>query len=133
MHTHVHMAQSPLPRHIHDKSQVTPACGDISGIVGQSTSKLYLIKVFILYISTPDFMLWKQNRPYIKHTSRSPAKSRCPRSPPPPATTADLQFPFELHKREIIGNFTDVMRGRRGAGTGDPPRPQTDDMAYLDS
>lgn len=29
-------------------------------------------------------------------------------SPPLPATTGDLQFPFELHKREIIRNLTDA-------------------------
>lgn len=56
--------------------------------------------------------------------SRSPVKSQCPRSPPLPATTADLQFPFELHKREIIGNFTDVMRGRRGQEQVTPLAPK---------
>lgn len=53
----------------------------------------------------------------------------CWQSPHLPATTPDLQFPFELHKREIIGSFDRCLNHERqdGAGTADPhtPHPMT--------
>lgn len=47
-------------------------------------------------------------------------------SPPLPTSTGALQFPFELHKREIIGNLTyvSVMRCKRVHEQGDPFAPK---------
>lgn len=50
------------------------------------------------------------------------AEGLCPQSPLLPAANTDLQFPFELHKREIIGKFDRCLNHERqdGAGTADP-------------